>query len=32
MGGWRLYTSFTVGRGYVGEEGGGGLGGSFWLH
>ena len=32
MGGWRVHTCFTVGRGPVGEEAGGGVAGSCWLH
>ena len=32
MGGWRFHTGFTIGRGSVGEEAGGGVAGSCWLH
>ena len=32
MGRWRVHTGFTVGRGSIGEEeGGGGMGGRFLL-
>ena len=32
MRGWRVHTGFTVGRGPVGEEAGGGVAGLCWFH